>query len=270
MIDSLIRQRNFQADGELPALRNECVCKLFKAIRHYKPERGRAFSVLTVAFHRFLVSYVATIRTSSRRITLVADEILEEYEAPGQTRTQLPEELKNKIKMIRTRFKGKQERAAFKFLVNYFSLEGFSQPRKLVLETLGQQFGLGIEKANALYDYALVSLRTVLHEFYTPVYSAQEVLRLCRQSTVLAEVQQIAGEKCFAKLINVFAGVTLTFPSKSALERLRKSQEFMNNLADEKTAFSPSPLSPSAEDQLLSALVEGDHLEAPLYASEEN
>jgi hypothetical protein len=38
--------------------------------------------------------------------------------------------------------------------------------------------------------------------------------------------------------MDIFAGVTVTFPSKSALEKLRKSQEFLNGLADENRAFS--------------------------------
>jgi hypothetical protein len=100
-----------------------------------------------VAITRFLYSYVATIRTRGQRITLAPDEILEKYEATSQGPTELPEELKNKISAIRTRFKGEQERAAFKFLINYFLLEGISQPRKLVLETLSRQFGFLPEKA---------------------------------------------------------------------------------------------------------------------------
>jgi hypothetical protein len=172
LIDSLIRKFNFQLFESVEALRNECVIKLFKAIRHYNPDRGRAFSHLTVALTRFLFSYVAMVRTRTKRFSLVTDEILEQYESTGQGRTQLPEELKNKIQAIRTRFKGKEERAALKFLINYFLLEGFSQPRKLVLDTVRRQFDLSLEKAGTLYDCALVSLRSVLHEYYTPIYSA--------------------------------------------------------------------------------------------------
>jgi hypothetical protein len=149
-------------------------------------------------------------------------------------------------------------------------LEGFSYPRKLVLDTVRQQFGLSLEKAEALYDYALVSLRSVLHEFYTPVYSTQQMLRLCRRSTVLAEIHGIVGEKCFARLMDIFAGITVTFPSKSVFAKMRKSQEFLNGLDDEKQAFSAGPLSANTEHQLLGAVLEGHHTEAPLYASEGN
>jgi hypothetical protein len=38
--------------------------------------------------------------------------------------------------------------------------------------------------------------------------------------------------------MDIFAGVTVTFPSKSALEKTRKSQEFLNGLGDQKAAFS--------------------------------
>jgi hypothetical protein len=50
-------------------------------------------------------------------------------------------------------------------------LEGFSQPRKLALETMRRQFDLTLEKAGALYDYVLVSLRSVFHEYYTGLFS---------------------------------------------------------------------------------------------------
>ena len=67
--------------------------------------------------------------------------------------------------------------------------------------------------------------------------------------------------------MDVFAGVTVSFPSKAALEKMRKSREFLNGLGDERQAFSPSSLGPGAEEQLLSALIEGHHTEAPLYGS---
>jgi DNA-directed RNA polymerase specialized sigma subunit len=108
LIDSLIREHHFQIYEDM----DECVIKLFKAIPHYDPKRGRAFSCLTVAVTRFLFSYVAVIRTRARRIRLVPDEFLEEYESAGQGRTELPEELKIKIQTIRTRFKAETERGS--------------------------------------------------------------------------------------------------------------------------------------------------------------
>jgi hypothetical protein len=59
------------------------------------------------------------------------------------------------------------------------------------------------------------------------------------------------------------------FPSKSALEKLRKSQEFLNHLSDGKQVFLPGPPGPSSEDQLLCAEIEGHHTEGPLYGSEQ-
>ena len=268
LIESLIRKFNFQLYEDFDALKNECILKLFKAIKHYDPARGRAFSCLTVAFSRFLFSTVSGIRARTRRLSLVADEILEQHEGASQGRTELPAELKTKIQAMRTRFKSASERGALKLLINYFLLEGFSQSRKLVLETVRRQFNLSLENADTLYDYALVSLRSVLHEFYTPTYSSREMLRLCRGSTLLAEIHGIVGEKCFAELMDVFAGVTVTFPSKSALEKSRKSREFLNGLSDEKAAFCSGPLTANTEHQLLSGVLEEHHVEEPLYAAE--
>jgi hypothetical protein len=158
LIESLIRHHNFQLYEDKDTLKNECIIKLFKAIRHYDPARGRAFSCLSVAFTRFLISYVQTVRTRAKRLSAVPDEVLEQYETAGRPRAELLEELKAKIQTIHTRFKSEPERGALKLLINYFLLEGFSQPRKFVLDTLRRQFDLSLERAGgALYDYALVS-----------------------------------------------------------------------------------------------------------------
>jgi hypothetical protein len=117
---------------------------------------------------------------------------------------------------------------------------------------------------NGLYNYVLILIRSVLHEYYTPVYSTQEMLRLCYRWTVLPEFCSIVGEKCFGRLMDVFAGITVTFRSKSALEKMRRSREFLNGLSDEKQAFAPGPLSANTEHQLLGALLEGHHSETSL------
>jgi hypothetical protein len=167
LIESLIRGHNFQLYEDKDALKNECIIKLFKVIRHYNPERGRAFSCLSVAFTRFLISYVQTVRVRSQRLALVGDDVLEQYESSGQSRTELPGEIKIKIRSIRTRFKGEPEQGALKLLINYFLLEGFSQPRKAVLETVRQQFGFPLEKASALLrlraDFLAERASRVLH-----------------------------------------------------------------------------------------------------------
>jgi len=58
---------------------------------------------------------------------------------------------------------------------------------------------------------------------------------------VLPEFHRMVGEKCFGRLMDVFAGITVTFPSESALEKMRKSREFLNGLNDEKQAFFSEP-----------------------------
>jgi hypothetical protein len=84
LIDSLIRKHGFQLYEDQQALRNEAVIKLSKSIKHYDPQRGRAFTVLTIAITRFLISHVATIRTRTKRICQVPDEVL------AQTRPRRP------------------------------------------------------------------------------------------------------------------------------------------------------------------------------------
>jgi DNA-directed RNA polymerase specialized sigma subunit len=90
LIDSLIRQRNFQVYEDKDTHRSECIIKLFKATQHFNPARGRALSCLSVATSRFLISSVQTIRNRAKRMVLFEDKILEQYQASGSARTELP------------------------------------------------------------------------------------------------------------------------------------------------------------------------------------
>jgi hypothetical protein len=81
-----------------------------------------------VAFTRFLISYVQTVRTRAKRLSVVPDEVLEQYESNGQGRTELPEELKSKIQTIRTRFKSEPEQGALKLLIIIFCWKAFPNP----------------------------------------------------------------------------------------------------------------------------------------------
>jgi hypothetical protein len=63
----------------------------------------------------------------------------------------------------------------------------------------------------------------------------------------LLKIYAIVGEQSFARLLDIFAGVTVTFPSKSALEKMRKSREFLNGLAMKMAGFCTGPKRYNAE-----------------------
>jgi hypothetical protein len=58
-------------------------------------------------------------------------------------------------------------------------LEGFTQPRKLVLDTLGRQFGFPIEKAGALYS-AIPENRSFFGRFFSLTTAAFRVFEMLK------------------------------------------------------------------------------------------
>jgi hypothetical protein len=42
-------------------------------------------------------------------------------------------------------------------------------------------------------------MRTVLHDYYAPVYSAREMVCLCCHQSLLSEIHALIGEKAFAR-----------------------------------------------------------------------
>jgi hypothetical protein len=89
-------------------------------------------------------------------------------------------------------------------------------------------------------------------------FSIQELLRLCFPSSLLPEIHGIVGDECFAKLVDVFAGQTVTFPSKITLAKIRKSREFLNGLE----AFSSGQPRPPEPATIPVPAPNREHLEA--------
>jgi hypothetical protein len=83
LIRVIILQHRFDYD-ELDALINDCTLKLRQALPRFRPERGRAFSFISVALRHYLIARVLRINNYRKRHLFVEQEALES--CPGTAR----------------------------------------------------------------------------------------------------------------------------------------------------------------------------------------
>lgn len=276
LIDTIIRHYGFQKYDELDCLRSECVIKLSKLLKKYDPARGRCFTHFSVSFKHFLISYAQKTRNKQKLVSIVDEEILENTEAKTYIPADISEEFKAKVFDIDTRFTEPGQMSGLKFLINYFLLEGFGTSKTKLCHTLVSVYSITQDQAYLLYDYALIKLRSVLYEYYTPKYSDVELLRISRRWSLLPDIAETIGMASFEKLANLFGGITITFPSQKDMARLRTERtivEAAETDASYATLHELGAASGANEgnaifDRLGKAALEGHYDTVPLYGEE--
>src|SRR6201993_2105968 len=209
LIDTIIRNYNFHQYDEIDALRAECTIKLSKVLMKYDPTRGRCLTHFSISFKHFLISYAQKVRNKAKLVTCVEGEILEQTEAKAFIAEEVASEFKEKLYELDTRFLEDDQLNALKYLVNYFLLEGFGTSKTKLCHTLVTTHNLTQDQAYTLYDYALIKMRSVLYDFYTPHYTDVGILRMSRRWSILPELAELIGIENFTKLANIFSGITV-------------------------------------------------------------
>jgi len=276
LIDTIIRNYSFQQYDEIDALRAECTIKLSKVLMKYDPSRGRCFSHFSISFKHFLISYAQKIRNKAKLVTCVEGEILEQTEAKAFIPEDVAPEFKERLYELDTRFLEDDQLNALKYLVNYFLLEGFGTSKTKLCHTLVTTHNLTQDQAYTLYDYALIKMRSVLYDFYTPHYSDIGILRMSRRWSTLPELAELIGIENFTKLANIFSGVTVTFPTPKDIARLRTEKNILEKAEVDPSyeslhllgSSSGSNEGNSVYDRLGKAAIAGHHETIPLYREE--
>lgn len=269
LIDTVIRTYKFQRYDDIDALRNECVLKLARMLNKYNPDKGSTFSFFNVGLKRFLVTYAYSEQRRLERTITTEDTILQNQAGRAQMMEGLSEETKASIRNIQTRFKTPEQREALKFLINYFLLEGFSLPKTSIIQTLHSSFHITYGLAQILYDYALISLRVSLRVAirgeHQCRFSSLEMLRLSNRFSVIPEMAELIGMSNLKKLVDIYGGITVTFPTRADLERLAKEQTRL-------TQVKKSPCPPKSvngrEPEFLTEISEEHHITEPLFVEE--
>ena len=228
LIDTIIRDHNFHQFAEIDGLRAECAVKLSKVLLNHDPTLGRCFTHFSVSFKNFLISYVQKVKNKAKLETDGESDVLERVEGKTYVRKDVIENFKTRVYETAFGILVPNQLDALMFLVNLFLVEGFGTSKSKLCYTLVSAFNLTPDRGYVLYDFALIMMRSILYECYLPHYTDVNILRLSRRWSILPEIAQVTGIETFAKLANLFGGVTVTFPTPKDIARLRTERNILD------------------------------------------
>jgi hypothetical protein len=230
LIDTLILHGGFVDYDELPALRSECVVKLHKLLDKFDPNRGRAFTIFSISFKNFLLTYSQKVDNKAKVVFNAEDEFLDTIEGSVYVNEELSDEFKSRVMDLETRFHEKPFMDAMKYLVNYFLKEGFNTPKSKMCTTLCASYDLTPDNAYFLYDYTLVKMRSALYDMNDAIFTELDLLKDSKRWSLIPEMAQLIGVHNVLKLCSVFAGVNVTFPTKKDVDKLSYDKRLMDRI----------------------------------------
>jgi hypothetical protein len=275
LVDTLILDGGFTDWEEMDALRSECVIKLSKVIEKFDPKRGRAFTIFSISIKHFLISYSQKIRSKSKFIANVEDGYLENLSGDTYVNQEISPEFKKRVMGIETRFNTPNQRDALKYYVTYFLNDGFFTSKIKMCTTASLSFGLTMDQAYILYDYALIKLRSELIDMSDMPPTDIELLRLNKRWSLIPEMAELIGLQSVEKLVSIFGGVNITFPSPKDLVKLRQSKNIMMRSREDPSYYGMRETSEKLGveagpefERLTNGVAEGDAFSQQLFESE--
>jgi len=231
LIDTLILYGKFTEYDDLDALRSECILKIHKILDKYDPRRGKIYTLFSVSIKNFLVSYAQKIdKRDYMRVWSEEGDILDNFEGSVNMNEGFPDDLKAKVLNVTTRFSQEPYNSVVKYFITFFVNEGFGTPKTYLCNTASSSHNLSVDKCYYLYDYSLIRLRSALIDLYDFTHSDSEIYRFFTRWSFIPEICDLIGPENTDKLLTMFKGVSVTFPSDRELDKIKFSKKVMHEL----------------------------------------
>lgn len=114
--------------------------------------------------------------------------------------------------------------------------------RRNLLNTLRLGYDLEVEEAKFLIDWTTGAVRNVLLEHFNSPLTGEDIARLSGKFTFIPDLINIFGLKQTKKMMLVFAGTSIRFPTLGQMRRIHAAGSAINGLMEDPTKFVESGL----------------------------
>lgn len=150
----------------VPELVSEVHFKIFRSIHHYHPDRGRAFSFLTVLTSNHLTSYRQVCYGRTHRQRMLREDIVDNSLSTESrdARDAIEDIMVRLYAILTTPLTLRNELAVSRWYVDSFFDCGFELKRNEYAEAARQVYGIPIERARQIYDLTMLTVRRALYD----------------------------------------------------------------------------------------------------------
>lgn len=221
LIDAIIRKRKFHLHAPFEDIKNSIFLQLREWIDGVDPNADtKAYSYFSSCIKNAALAYVK--KETNLRKRLVFTEV--PMEAFKQSYVQqFDDEVRQAVSAavadIHVRWTEEPVREAIRYIIRCIITDRV-QRRMQVIRTITSGYDLTQDTAKFLIDWSCGAVRAALLDHYDSPLGPIDVIRAAEKFSFIPDIIDIVGKDKALLLVNVFAGVTIKFPSATQARKL--------------------------------------------------
>jgi hypothetical protein len=234
LMDSIIRSNNFYKQAPFHEIRNYLFTQFPRWIENWKQDKSKAYSYWSSCIKNGCISYVgkeANVRHKNVYTDVPLDSIGHEDDVT-YSHYHLSDEdlefLKNKTQEIVCRWREPIIRECLRFTVTAV-IQNRADRRQEIIKSITWGYDISPDTAKFLLDWSLGAVRAALLDHYDSPIGEGDMIRLGEKYSFIPDMVNLVGLNNVKKIMVVFAGMTVRFPTTVQIRRGMAAREVYNN-----------------------------------------
>lgn len=233
LMASIIRRNKYDKSAPFPDLMDHLYAQVGRWVLKWVPGEGKFYTYASISIKHGAISYISKEAQFKQRYQTMGDIPLdvagsfhERYDLVG-----LKEAIKDDLAKLEVRWHEPEIREAVSVIL-YSLLDSYDDSkRKPLIDTISLGYNLDTDTIKFLIDWCQGSIRSIAFDHYSAPINESDVTRLYNRFDFLPELAEIIGIKNMRKVMTIFAGMNIRFPSVSQVKKTRKAARTLNGEA---------------------------------------
>lgn len=233
LMDSIVIGSKFSRNAPLQDILGNMFLSMERWLDRWVPGKGTLYSYLSTCIKHACISFVTKEVGLRQRQVLVGDTPMESLGATYvMDFDDAPDLVTSITSDLECRWSDPEIRDAIRYVADEILRNGGVKHRKAVLQTMSLAFDLGaytdaghtnemIDVARFIVDWTHAAIRKAWLDHHSPPIRQYDVARLATRFSFLPDLIEVVGLESATRLMSVFAGMSVRFPTQSSWQRTR-------------------------------------------------
>lgn len=234
LMDSIIRSNNFYKQSPFHEIRNYLFTQFPNWLNGWKQDKGKLYSYLSGCIFNGCISYVGKDASHHKRHTYTdvqLDTIGHEDDVSYSHHHMSDEDmevLKESVNDIVCRWNEPIIRECLRYAITA-AMQNRAGRRQEIIKSIVWGYGIHSDTAKFLLDWSLGAVRAALLSHYDSPLGEVDIIRISDKYSFLPDIMNVIGVENTKKLMTIFAGMTIRFPTTVQMRRGMAVKSLINS-----------------------------------------
>lgn len=237
MMDAIIRSKRYHLKVDFNDLKNYLFLQFERWILGWRKDGKAIFTYFSACIRNGCLSYLAKESQYEQRFAVTDSplDVLSSDSSNGSISDEdsqaFKESVNKAVEDMTCRWDAKTKEV-IRYLVSCVMRER-SDRRKQIITTACYGWDMDIESVKFLLDWSSGAVRKCVLDAYNSPLGESDIARIAERFTFIPDIIDLIGIKHTGKLLTVFAGISVRFPSMQQVRRWVTMKNIYENMAND-------------------------------------